>query len=170
MPTRDDIYRKYGEASETAQIIETDLGTMLLFFGVVDEGLITPTLEVNREGATAVLDRVNRQTFGQLLKNARRHTNALDQLEPLLSRALDERNRLAHSFFRQHNLRITSDAGRGIMMADLQAIHETLLDAMKALSLLDGIDLDAVVERMRRARENGEGPTSMEEPITHLPI
>jgi hypothetical protein len=40
MPTLDDVYRKFGEVLNAAQIVETDLGTMLLFFGVVDEGLI----------------------------------------------------------------------------------------------------------------------------------
>jgi len=172
MPTLDDIYGKFGEVSEAAQVVETDLGTMLLFFGAVDEGLITPTLDVDREGATALMHRINRQTFGQLLKNAKRHTDALDQLEPLLSKVLDERNRLAHSFYRQHNFRKNSDAGRAIMMKDLEAIHATLIEAMKALSLLDGIDLDALTEQMEKARENGEGtaPAADEESIFHLPI
>ena len=127
MPSLDDVYRKFGEASEAAQIVETDLGTMLLFYEVVDKGFITPTLEVDREGATALLGQVNRQTFGQLLRNSKRHSNDLDQLELLLSKALEERNRLAHSFFRQHNFRRNSEAGRAIMMEDLEAIHATLL-------------------------------------------
>ena len=94
MPTLDDVYCKFGEVSEAAQLVETELGTVLLFFGVVDEGLITPTLEVDGERATELLGRINRQTLGQLLKNTKRHTDALNQLEPLLSAALDERNRL----------------------------------------------------------------------------
>jgi hypothetical protein len=39
MPTLDDVYRKFGEVSEAAQLVETELGSMLLFFGAVDEGL-----------------------------------------------------------------------------------------------------------------------------------
>ena len=172
MPTLDDVYRKFGEVSEAAQIVETDLGTRLLFFGIVDKGLITPTLEVDREGATAVLHWVNRQTLGQLLKNTKHHTDALDKLEPLLSQALDDRNRLAHSFYRQHNFRKNSEAGRAIMMKDLEAIHETLLEAMKALSLLDGIDLEGLADQAGKARENGdhEAPSAEETPIFHLPI
>src|SRR5690242_6437263 len=111
MATLDDVYRKFGEVSEAAQIVETDLGTMLMFFGVVDKGLITPTLEVvDRERAADLMRRINRQTFGELLRNTKRHTEALDWLEPLLSRALDERNRLAHSFYRQHNFRRNTEA------------------------------------------------------------
>jgi hypothetical protein len=86
MPTLDDVYRKFGEVSEAAQIVETDLGTMLMFFGVVDDRLITPTLQVDRAWAADLLHRINRQTLGQLLKNSR--TDALDQLEPLLWKAL----------------------------------------------------------------------------------
>jgi hypothetical protein len=42
MPTLDDIYRKFGEVSEAAQLVETELGTMLLFFDVVGEGNCSP--------------------------------------------------------------------------------------------------------------------------------
>ena len=36
MPTLDDVYRKFGEASEAAQLLETELGTLLLVAGIVD--------------------------------------------------------------------------------------------------------------------------------------
>jgi hypothetical protein len=108
VPTLDDVYRKFGEVSEAAQLVETELGTVLLFFGVVDEGLITPTLEVDGKRAAELLGRINRQTLGQLIKNTKSHTEALNQLEPLLSTALEERNRLSHHFYRQHNFRRNS--------------------------------------------------------------
>jgi len=146
VPTLDDVYRKFGEVSEAAQLVETELGTVLLFFGAVDAGLITPTLEVDGKGATELMERINRQTLGQLIRNAKRHTEALDKLEPLLSTALEERNRLSHHFYRQHNFRRNSDEGRSLMLDDLESIHTTLNNAFKALSLLSGIDLDALVE------------------------
>jgi hypothetical protein len=146
VPTLDDVYRKFGEVSEAAQLVETELGTMLLLFGVVDEGLIAPTLEVDGKGATELLGRINRQTLGQLIGNTKRHTEALDQLEPLLSTALEERNRLSHQFYRQHNFRRNSDEGRSLMLDDLESIHTTLIEALKALNLLSGIDLDALVD------------------------
>jgi hypothetical protein len=172
MPTLDDVYRKFGEVSEAAQIVETDLGTMLLFFGVVDDGLITPTLQVDPAAATDLLHRINRQTLGQLLKNTKRHTDALDQLEPLLWKALQERNRLAHSFYRQRNFRKNSEAGRAIMMQDLDAIHETLLETMKALSLLSGIDLEVLAEQVRKACSTDEdSPNAHDEnSVFHVPI
>jgi hypothetical protein len=158
VPTLDDVYRKFGEVSEAAQLVETDFGTMLLFFGVVDEGLITPTLEVDGKRAAELLGRINRQTLGQLLKNTKAHTKALDQLEPLLSKALEERNRLSHHFYRQHNFRRNSEEGRSLMLDDLESIHNTLIEALKALSLLSGIDLDALVA------------AGLGAPIGHVPI
>jgi hypothetical protein len=146
MPTLDEVYRKFGEVSEAAQLVETDLGTMLLFFGAVHEGIITPDLEVDGKRATELLERIDRQTLGQLIKNTKRHTEALAQLEPLLSTALEERNRLSHHFYRQHNFRRNSEEGRSLMLDDLESIHTTLIKALKALSLLSGIDLDALVD------------------------
>jgi hypothetical protein len=56
-------------------------------------------------------------------------------------------------------LRKTTDAGRAIMMADLETMHVTLIDAYKALSLLSGINLDKVVAQMdaKRARRAKKG-------------
>jgi len=167
MPTLDDVYRKFGEAAEAAQLLETDLGTMLLFFGVVDEGLISPALEVDSKAATDLLQRINGRTLGQLLRNSKRHTDALNELEPLLARALEERNRLAHSFYRQHNLRRNSDAGRAIMLTDLEFIHATLLAAWKAVNLLLGIDLDALAQQTKTDECAKHGGDSA---LVHLPI
>jgi hypothetical protein len=38
MPTLDDVYRKFGEVAEAVALLETDLGTMLMFFGIVEVG------------------------------------------------------------------------------------------------------------------------------------
>ena len=171
MPTLDDVYRKFGEVAEAGQLLETDLGTALLFLGAVEDGTITPALEVDSERASALLRRINRQTLGSLVNNCKRLSNEIRQLEPLLLDALDERNRLAHSFYRQHNLRRNSEGGRAIMLRDLESMHETIIAAYKALNRLMGVDLDALVKQMKTgeaqvadAKDSGDGPT------THLPI
>lgn len=61
MPTMDDIYRKFGEAAEAAQLVETNLGTDLLFYDTVARGHISPTLEVDADGARAVLGEVSKK-------------------------------------------------------------------------------------------------------------
>jgi hypothetical protein len=169
LPTLEDIHRKFGEAAEAAQVVETDLGTMLLFLAAVKEGIITATaeaFEIDGQRAADLLGRVDRQTLGTLIKNVNANTQSLDQIEAILLAALKERNRLSHSFYRQHNLRRNSGAGRAIMMNDLESIHNTLLDAMKALSLLSGIDLEALAARRDDAAQEVDEPA----PYSHLPL
>lgn len=170
MPTIDDIYHKFGEALEVAQLIETELGTSELFLRAVHEGLITPTLQVDSKRAADLLAKIDRQTLGQHVKETRQHTNALDNLEPLMSTALKERNRLSHQFYREHNIRKNTDAGRAVMMADLESIHSALLDAYKALMLLSGIDLDALVEQRAKMSDKAETAFVDDKAIYHLPI
>ena len=153
MPTLGDVYRKFGETAEAAQLIETELGTMLLQFRCEDEGLVE-----NKDPARAsdILGCINRHTLGQLLKSLNNHTQSLDVLNDVLSKGLQERNRLFHSFYRNHNFRRNSDEGRAAMLEDLEAIHSALLDAYKAVLALNGVDLDALA--------------GMKLPTRHLPI
>jgi len=140
--TLDDVYRKFGETSEAAQLLETELGNILIKIGVVKANLLN---EKNPERASELFKNINRQTLGQLLKNVNSSTESVSHLESLLSNALAERNRLSHSFYRFHNFRRNSDEGRQLMLNDLESIHDTLLEAYKSVMLLSGIDLDAVV-------------------------
>jgi hypothetical protein len=141
VPTLDDVYRKFGETSEAAQLLETDLGTILLMIEGTEANLIE---NPDPARASDLYQNINRQTLGQLLRNVQGSTDGLDHLEALLTRALKARNRLSHAFYRQHNFRRNSDEGRTIMLDDLEAIHSTLLDAYKAVMRLSGVDLDAI--------------------------
>jgi hypothetical protein len=134
MPSLDDVYRKFGETAEAAQLLETELGNTLMMARCIEEGLLEAS---NPARAGEILDSVNRHTLGQLLKKINNHTQSL---------ARDERNRLSHSFYREHNFRRNSEEGREVMLQDLEAIHSVLLNAYKAVMLLNGIDLDAVSE------------------------
>ena len=141
MPTLDDVYLKFGFASEAAQLLETQLGTILFVSGAVEQNLI----EAQDAGAaTTLYNSINRKTLGQLLKGVKNTSVSVEHLEELLSKALKERNRLAHSFYRQHNFRRNSEDGCQVMLDDLENIHEILLEAYKAVMLLSGIDLDKV--------------------------
>jgi hypothetical protein len=112
--------------------------------------------EPNPELATDLLKLINRQTLGQLIKRTANPTAPIDHLESLLSQALTERNRLSHSFYRQHNNRRNSEEGRSLMMNDLESIHNTIISAYKEVMKFSGIDLDSII--------------LVELPIHHLPI
>ena len=153
MPTLNDVYCKFGEASEAAQLLETELGTILFAVGAIDAGLLE---QPDKARASDLLKFVNRQTLGQLLKTMNRSTDSLEHLEAVLERALTERNRLSHAFYREHNFRRNSEEGRTLMMKDFECIHETLIEAYKAVMLLSGIDLDKI--------------TIASQPTNHVPI
>ena len=141
MPTLDDVYRKFGFAAEAAQLLETELGTLLFAIDAIHEGLLD---KPNPIRAAELLDAINSHTLGKLLQRLKAKNGSLSELEPLLSKALDERNRLFHSFYRQHNFRRNSDEGRDFMLEDLESIHELIIEAYKAVSLLSDTDLDSI--------------------------
>lgn len=153
MPKLDDIYAKFGFTAEAAQLLETELGNALIKHGVVEENLVNQP-DPNR--AADLVRQVDRHTLGQLIANLKGKNQSIANLQDVLAKALDERNRLFHSFYRQHNFRRNSDEGRRRMLDDLESIHETLLDAYKAVMLLSGVDLDQL------------SATSL--PTKHLPI
>jgi hypothetical protein len=181
MPTLDDVYRKFGEVAEAGQPVETSLGNIVLAPGLLefaslseqqeDDGSTTRRIVVDKAKASQFARKVDKQTLGQLIYAARPHTEIDPALAPLLELALDERNRLTHHFYRQHNLRKNTDAGRAVMMADLENIHLLLIDALKSLSLLEGIDLDAVSERLEQQKGDSTGePRLGDSKVYHLPI
>jgi hypothetical protein len=153
MPNLDDIYWKFGFAAEAAQLLETELGNALIKHGVVEENLVN---QPNPNRAANLVRQIDKHTLGQLIAKLTGKNQSIANLEDVLAKALDERNRLFHSFYRQHNLRRNSDEGRQRMLDDLESIHETLLDAYKAVMLLSGVDLDKL--------------STTELPTKHLPI
>jgi len=141
MPSLEDVYRKFGFASEAAQLLETEIGNALFIAGAVDANLVDNPDPIK---AREIWEFVNRQTLGQLLKSLHRSIDTLESLQNQLAKALRERNRLVHSFYREHNFRRNSEAGRAIMMQDLESIHDAVLEAYVAVIRLSGADLEKV--------------------------
>ena len=141
MPGLEDVYRKFGEVSEAAQLFETQLGNILLTIEGIELGLF---LADRQEEAREILRRINKSTLGQLLKKIDQRNRSVEHTADLFAGALAERNRLSHSFFRKHNFRRNSSEGCGIMLEDLESIHETLLKAYKVALAISGIDLDSL--------------------------
>lgn len=151
MPALEEVYQKFGFVAEAAQLLETQLGNMLLLHTGEEEGWF---IEPDGKRATELHDNINRSTLGQLIRRMKNTTLSLSDVEALLSDALRARNRLCHSFYRQHNFRRNSEEGRAVMWNDLDAINEILHRAYKAILLIDGIDLDALI-----ASGDGSFPT-----------
>jgi hypothetical protein len=104
LPSLDDVYRKFGETSEAAQLLKTELGTLLMCEQVTEEGL------VGGDGvrATEIMRTINRDTLGALIRKAKSR-QSVEEVEAQLDAALKARNRLIHSFYRKHNFRTGQD-------------------------------------------------------------
>jgi hypothetical protein len=139
MPTLDEVYCKFGFVSEAAQLLETELGNLLFAAGAAEQNLLD---NPNPEVALRLINGINKQTLGRLFQNAKTAVERLAEVEELLERAVNARNRLSHSFYRQHNFRRNTDEGRAVMLNDLESLHDEILNAYKAIMLLSGIDLE----------------------------
>ena len=149
MPDLNEVYRKFGEVAEAAQLLETELGNLLLLEKGIEADLLfkpDPVL------AKDIYDKLDRLTTGQLLNELKRYAKSLGNLEADIRKALDERNKLFHSFYRKHNFRRNSSEGCQIMLDDLEEMHNTILDAYMKLLQLSGVDLsDAGLNKLSQA-------------------
>ena len=66
MPSIDDVYRRFGETAEEAQLLETELGNMLLEICGKDENLFN---QLNQQRAGEIYDQINRHTLGRIMKH-----------------------------------------------------------------------------------------------------
>ena len=136
MADRHELYSKYGIAAEAAQLFETELGTLLLGFrGLENDWHVLPDGAAARE----VLDKIDRSTVGRLLNDLKRHITIEGDLDEAFASALKARNQLMHGFFERHNLRIQTEDGRKMMIADLDRLHGECFKAWRAAGRLTTI-------------------------------
>lgn len=126
MVTRNEVYAKFGLAAEAAQLLETELGSILLALeGEKRRWRVSP----NPDEAAAFYEKLDKKTLGQILSAVKSHTKLADDLEAEFQRGLLARNRLNHGFFQRHNFAIFEDEGRGAMTAELEDLHQELFTA-----------------------------------------
>lgn len=150
-----ELYAEFGMAAEKAQVLEVAAGNVALGFLAMfvrtDE--ITPE---QRQMYRAIVDDVNRKTFGSLLKHVKKTMNLSNSIIKIIDEALERRNYLTHHFFRSHNFALYSEKGRKMMTTELKEISEKLdvakrtLDAMAELmDQMAGRKMDtAIIERL----------------------
>jgi hypothetical protein len=66
MTSLDDVYRKFGETAEAAQLLETELGNILLIVEGAEKGLLE---REDKELAHSILKKIERSTLGGLLRS-----------------------------------------------------------------------------------------------------
>lgn len=128
MASADQMYVKFGQTAEAAQLFETDLSTIVLAIeGRKNAWHISP----NVTQARAFYERLNRKTLGQLLQEVGRHISLDDDTAELFNEALNARNLVNHGFFERHNFAIQTEDGRQGMIEDLDRLHSRLHGAWK---------------------------------------
>jgi hypothetical protein len=127
------LYFEFGRTAEMAQIMEIEAGNLSLAFVSLafDPSKIT---DDERGLLRAIVENVNRRTFGNLLKQIRKIGGVSEAIQLMVDEALEKRNYLVHNFFRSHNLQINSEEGRKEMIAELGAIYISLSQAHAVLA------------------------------------
>ena len=97
--------------AEKAQVLEVAAGNVALGFlaTFVKTDEITPE---QTEFYRAIVDDVNRKTFGSLLEHLKKTMSLSDSIIKVIDEALERRNYLTHHFFRSHNFALYSEKGR----------------------------------------------------------
>jgi len=126
MTTRDDIYHKFGITAEAAQLLELELGTLLISCHGVKKQLWK---KEKVPEANEIDKKIDKSTLGMIISEVKKHMAVDDNIEATLAKALKIRNELIHSFYWKHNFKIESDDGRNEMMQDLENMHENLFNA-----------------------------------------
>jgi len=157
-----ELYCKYGQTAEMAQVLEFEAGNFALAYASL---LFNPETITDQDSRIfqAVIDDVDRRTFGNLLTQIRKIATISDDIEKTVSNALDRRNYLVHRFFKVHNFAIHSEVGRKSMISELDAIYRDLTLAHAVLSGMThtfneafgrpNISEDQVEELLRRGKK-----------------
>ncbi|TNJ46864.1 hypothetical protein [Phaeobacter sp. B1627] len=141
--TRDELYAKFGITAEAAQLFETEFGTFVLSVTAIENGWhVTP----EPANARKALDQIEAHTLGRLLGVLKGKVAFDEHLAERFASALKARNRLNHGFYERHNIAIQSDEGRDIMVADLEELHEDLLQVWRIASGLTAAMAELVMQ------------------------
>ena len=111
-----ETYAFYGFAAYCSQLVEHAAINLALVLQLPEVNLIS------KEAFDEIYDSLNKKTFGQLLKTAKKLITISDNNESLLKEALEARNYLAHHFFKEHAENFISNTGKHEMKKELQSI------------------------------------------------
>jgi len=150
MATRQQVYAKFGEVAELAQLLETELGSLLF----ADEGLRQGAYSLEQwESGRDVLAAINRRTLGGSLAAYRKRFSAALDVDQVMDSALAARNRLMHGFYLAHARRIETPDGCEGMIADLELIRTDLWPAYEFAATL----ADLLLQEATRLRGLHQG-------------
>ncbi len=143
MASREQVYAKFGITAEAAQLLETELGTLLLAQCGLENRLWDKAKCLE---AAFTLQEINESTLGRVLRKIKEKSEVPTDLETALGEGLQIRNRLCHSFYRDHGTRMQTDEGRDLMIADLEKMHQKLFHAYQLADAMSTFAVQFVLQ------------------------
>lgn len=157
MASIDQLHAKFGVTAEAAQLLETELGTLLLAECAFENRLWDKSKALEAASTLTVIDK---STLGRVLHRLREKSVISGSAESTLSEALQIRNRLFHSFYREHGLRSQIDEGRDMMVGDLEVMHRKLFFAYQTAGMMSGVVVEILLALKNEPNQAVE-PTSL---------
>lgn len=133
MATRERVYEAAGRALEAANLLETELGTLLLILDALETG---SHVNPDRDAYLRLRDAIDRKTLGQSLAAVRKRLKIDGDIDRVFNDALEARNKIAHRFFPGHGLRIIDTNGCATMLKEATELRHTLWDGYTAAQRL----------------------------------
>ena len=120
-----EVFAFYGLASYLSQVFEQEVILFAVMFRLRDAK--------GRVSADDLFDKLDRQTLGQVLNEARRSARIPDRADALVSEAAAARNRLVHGFFQVNSDLFLSAGGRLSMIQELRSFAAMFQEADASL-------------------------------------
>ncbi len=133
MTTLDNVYRKFGQASEAAQLLEVELVNVCLDYGFKSGQCVD---DMRKE-----FDLIDRFTLEKLIKRLKSLGVINEENCVLIEKAKEARNDLSHNFYRRHGFRRLSEEGCQIMLENLEELHWKIFEGYRHVLLLSNIDI-----------------------------
>jgi len=137
-----EVYARFGLAVYLAQVLEHGIVNALVLLDLIPRRRhLVHSREEWAEVVEAFMGRHFRKTLGAMMKSLQSITEVPPDLEDLLRQALQQRNRLAHDFFRERSEDFMTSSGRERMLVEID----------ESKSLFEAADkrLDEVVHPLR---------------------
>ncbi|CAK1768910.1 conserved hypothetical protein [Vibrio crassostreae] len=130
-----EVYKKFGEASELAQLLEHELGTLLIRILDVTPKFVTTQPEM----AWMLLDDVYTPALRRFIRQ-QKGQHQEEQVMQALNEAFKALHGLHHGFFRTYH-----GCSETEMLEALETVVMSLWQGYRSVMLLSGVDVDELV-------------------------
>ncbi|MEZ8260100.1 hypothetical protein AB6D81_18015 [Vibrio splendidus] len=136
-----EVYKKFGEASELAQLLEHELGTLLIRILDVTPKFVTPKFVTTQpEMAWMLLDDVYTPALRRFIRQ-QKGQHQEEQVMQALNESFKAQHGLHHGFFRIHH-----GSSETEMLEALETVVMSLWQGYRSVMLLSGVDVDELLK------------------------